>query len=188
MRPLYDGITNALDHAYVFLPSTNGTTFLLIVSACVLFGTIWFVMRMGLKVSMFREALLVGAGLALLKALYAILRVDHVSVVSYDCSFDPYFFVGAFVLAGCGALFFFNVRSRFWRAASLLVATFPTWVIAGFWIAGITYINHFGASQSLGTRLYRYSIGLLPAIAFAAESLVLLAAVTLLSRRARLRD
>jgi hypothetical protein len=184
IRPLTDGLTDALDHAYVFLPSTNGTTFLLIVAACVLFGTIWFVMRKGLRISMFREALLIGAGLAAIKALYALLRVNHISVVSYECSFNPYFIVGAFVLTGCGTLFFFNVGSRFWKAVSLLVATFPTWVIAGFWIAGITYINLFEASPHLGTELYRYSIGLLPAIAFAVESLILLVAMDLLRRRA----
>jgi hypothetical protein len=188
MRPLYDGLIDAFDHAYVFLPSTNGTTFLLIISACVILGTIWFVMRKGLKIYMFREALLMGACLALLKAFYALLRVDHISVVSYECSFNPYFFVGTFVLTGCGAFFFFNVGSRLWKTVSLLVATFPTWVIAGFWIAGITYINLFWAAPQLGTRLYRYSIGLLPAIAFAAESLVLLPAMTLMRRRVGGRD
>jgi hypothetical protein len=181
MRPLTDGLTDALDHAYVFLPSTNGTTFLLIVSACVLLGTIWFTMRKGFMISGFSRALAVGAGLALLKAAYALLRIDHSSIVSYDCTFNPYYIVAAFVLAGCGALFFFNVRSKFWKTASLLVATFPAWTIAGFWIAGITYINIFGASPRLGARLYHYSIGLLPAIAFVVEALILLAALTALS-------
>jgi hypothetical protein len=184
MRPVTDGLSDAFDHAYIFLPSTNGTTFFLIVSACVLFGTIWFTMRKGLRISMFREALAIGSSLALLKAVYVLARMDHISIVSYDCAFNPYYIVGVFVLTGCGTLFFFNVRSRFWKAASLLVATFPTWAIAGFWLAGIAYINLFGASPRLGTQLYRYSIGILPAIAFAAEILILLPVLLALDRRA----
>ena len=188
MRPLTDGFTDALDHAYIFLPSTNGTTFLLVVAACVLFGAIWFVMRKGMKVFMFREALIIGAGFALLKALYALARMDHISVVSYRCSFNPYFIIGSFMLTGCGTFFYLNVGSRLWKAASLLVATFPTWAVAGFWIAGITYINLFEASRRLGAGLYRYSIGLLPAIAFAAECLLLLAAIGLTLRIAGRAD
>jgi hypothetical protein len=141
-------------------------------------------MRKGLRISMFREALAIGSSLALLKAVYVLARMDHISIVSYDCAFNPYYIVGVFVLTGCGTLFFFNVRSRFWKAASLLVATFPTWAIAGFWLAGIAYINLFGASPRLGTQLYRYSIGILPAIAFAAEILILLPVLLALDRRA----
>jgi len=182
LRPLKDGLLDALDHAYVFLPSTNGTTFLLIVSACVLFGTVWFTMRKGFRIRLFGPALATGVGIALLKGIYALVRVDRVSIVSYDCAFNPYFVVGASVLAGCGIVFFFNVCSRFWRGASLLVATFPTWAIAGFWLAGIAYINLFGASPGLGTPLYRYSIGLLPAIAFTVELVFLVAVLAALER------
>lgn len=183
MRPVTDGLSDALDHAYIFLPSTNGTTFLLIVSACVLFGTIWFTMRKGLKISGFREALAIGAIFALLKAVYALLRMDHISIVSYDCGFNLYYIVGAFVLTGCGTLFFFNVRSWLWKSASLLIATFPIWAISGFWLSGIVYINLFGALPRLGTQLYRYSIGILPAIAFAIECLILLPVLFVLNRR-----
>lgn len=183
IRRLTDGLTDVFDHAYIFLPSTNGTTFLLITSACVLFGTIWFTMRKNLVISGFREALLVGIVFAILKAVYALVRIDKASIVSYDFTFNPYFIVGVSVLAGCGALFFLNVRSRFWKAASLLIATFPNWTIAGFWIAGITYINLFAASPHLGTRLYRYSIGLLPAIAFAVEIIILLAVLLVIRHR-----
>lgn len=182
-RRAADAMIDAFDHAYIFLPSTNGTTFLLIISACVLFGTIWFTMRKGLRISGFREALAIGSSLALLKAIYALMRMDRISIVSYDCAFNPYFIVGAFVLAGSGALFFFNVRPKRWKAVSLLVATFPTWTIAGFWLAGIAYINLFGALPRLGTQLYRYSIGILPAIAFAAEIMILLSALLALRRR-----
>ena len=182
MRPLADAFTDALDHAYIFLPSTNGAHFTLIVAACALLGTTWFTMRKGLMISGFRRALAIGAGLAFLKGCYALLRMERSSIVSYDCSFNPYYIVGAFVLAGCGALFFFNVRSRFWKGASLLVATFPTWMIAGFWLAGIAYINLFGAAPRLGAGIYRYSIGLLPAIAFATEILVLSAALIPIDR------
>ena len=182
-RALTDGFTDALDHAYIFLPSTNGTTFLLIISACVLFGTIWFTMRKGLVISGFHEALAIAAAFALLKAIYALARVNQISIVSYDCSFNLYYIVGVSVLTGCGTLFFLNVRSRFWKAASILVATFPLWTIAGFWIAGITYINLFAASPRLGTRLYRYSIGILPAIAFVVELLILLTVLLILQHR-----
>ncbi len=181
-RPLTDGLVDAFDHAYVFLPSTNGTTFLLVVASCVLFGTIWFAMRKGLRIRCLGPAFAAGAAIAIVKAVYALVRIDRVSIVSYDCSFNPYFVVGAFVLAVCGAILFFNVRSRFWKGASLLVATFPAWTIAAFWLAGIAYINLFGASRILGTPLYRYSIGLLPAIAFGMEVLVLLAVLASVER------
>jgi len=182
-RRAADCLADAFDHAYIYLPSTSGTTFFLIVSACVLFGTLWFAMRKGLKLSGFREALAVGVILAVLKTVYALSRMDHSSVVSFDCTFNPHFFVGAFVLAGCGTLLFFNVHSRRWKAVSLLIATFPTWAVACFWLAGIACINLFGASPRLGTQIYRYSIGILPAVAFAAEGLILMPVLLALSRR-----
>ena len=182
-RVLIDGLADAFDHTYIFLPSTNSTIFLLIVSASVLLGTIWFVLRKGLVIRGAREALAIGISFALLKAAYALVRMDRISVVSYDVEFNPYYIVGVSILAGCGALFFLNVRSRLWKAASLLIAGFPNWAIAGFWCAGITYINLFEAVPRIGTRLYRYPIGLLPAIVFGLETLVLLLLLMFLERR-----
>ena len=77
-----------------------------------------------------------------------------------------------------------NAKSSWlWKSASLLIATFPIWAISGFWLSGIVYINLFGALPRLGTQLYRYSIGILPAIAFAIECLILLPVLLVLNRR-----
>jgi hypothetical protein len=181
-----DLVTDALDHALVYLPQTGGKIFFIVVAVCILLVTVWFTLHIGLRPVGFGAAFLIGASVAVLKGLYALLRAGRASIVSAPLGVEPHFYIGAFVLAGCGALLFFNVRSRWWKAAAVLVATFPTWAVALFWFAGITYVNLFGAVPHLGMSIYSCKLGLMPALAFAVECifvLSMLSATAMLVRR-----
>jgi hypothetical protein len=180
-----DFVSDALDHAYVYMQQAGGGIFFIVVAVCVLFATLWFTFHIGLKPAGFRAALLIGVIFSASKGLYALFRAGRASIVSLPLAVEPHFYVGAFVLTGCGALLFFNVRKARWKTAAVLVATFPTWAVAAFWLAGIAYVNIFGASPRIGMNIYSYALGLVPAFAFAAECILVVPVFSVAARLTR---
>lgn len=177
-----DAMIDALDHAFVYLPMTGGILFLLIVAASVLFVTVVYTVRSGGRVGGFYAALAAGLCVASWRGLYALLRADVAAIVSVPLRIEPRFIAASLILAGCGAFLYFNIRSRLWRAGAVLVMTFPAWVVALFWAAGITYVNIAGAVPRLGTRIYSYKLSIMPAAAFAVECLAVLLLLRLVYR------
>ena len=177
-----DALIDALDHAFVYLPTTGGILFLLIVAASVLFVAVVHTVRSGGRARGFFAALTAGICVASWRGIYALFRVGRASIVSAPVGFELRFVLASFILAGCGAFLYFNVRSRLWRIGAVLVMTFPVWVVSLFWAAGITYVNLAGAVPRLGTQIYSYTLSVMPAVAFAAECLAILLLLRLLSR------
>ena len=177
-----DALIDALDHAFVYIPTTGGTLFLLIVAASVLFVTVVHSVRSGGRIRGFYAALTAGLCVAGWRGLYALFRLDDAAIVSTRLGFEGRFAAATLILAGCGAILYFNVRSRLWRVGTVLVMTFPIWAVALFWAAGITYMNLAGAIPRLGTPIYSYTLSVMPAAAFALECLMILLLLRLLSR------
>jgi hypothetical protein len=188
LRPLRDMVIDALDHALVYIPAMSGIIFLLIVAASVLFVTVVYAVRSGGRMRGFYVALAAGICIASWRGLYALMRVGRASIVSIPLSIELRFIIATFLLAGCGAFLYLNVRSRFWRIGTLFVMTFPTWVVALFWGAGITYVNLFGAVPHIGTPIYSYNLAVMPALAFAVECIAIIILMRVLSSRSRARS
>jgi hypothetical protein len=117
-----DALIDAFDHAFVYLPTTGGILFLLIVTASVLFVAVVHTVRSGGRARGFFAALTAGICVASWRGLYAIFRVGRASIVSTPVGFESRFVLASFLLAGCGAFLYFNVRSRLWRMGAVLVS------------------------------------------------------------------
>jgi hypothetical protein len=177
-----DAVTDALDHAFVYLPTTGGDLFLLVVTASVLFVTVVFTVRSRGAVDGFYAALIVGVCVGAWRGLYALLRIERAAVVSTPVQVEPHFVIASLILAGCGALLYFNVRSRLWKMGTVLVMTIPVWPAALAWASGITYVNLAGAIPSLGMPIYNYALSIMPATAFAVECAAVLLLLRVVSR------
>ena len=68
------------------------------------------------------------AGFALLHALYVLQRAGHYTLTSKPVvESTPWVGLATFVMVGCGAVLFFNVRSRLHKGLVLLLVTLPVW-------------------------------------------------------------
>jgi hypothetical protein len=189
LRMLARPVRDSLDYTIVFLPRTGGVVFFVAIAGLALFAVLWFVKRRSVVRSTWFPAAAIGVFFALAEGIYMAVRLEHISVVSTTLWFNPLSLVEKFLLFGCAALMFFNVRARWARAGIFLVATFPSWGASAFWLAAIAYINLVGARPRLGADIYNYAPCLPPLITFFIECVVLGAVVALVSwiRAAKVR-
>ena len=115
--------------------------------------------------------LFTGIGFALLYGLYAYVRLDAVTITSKVVKFSPLPLVGTFLLTGCGAFLFLDVRSRLGKGVAVLVATFPSWAGAAIGFGIIAVVNTLAASK-MGASFYTHALGLMGSIAFTVECLL----------------
>lgn len=128
------------------------------------------------------SAILTGVGFAALYGLYALVRLDHVTITSKQVEFSPLAMMGIFLLAGEGAFLFLCARAWRARVLALAVATFPTWAMTVFSLGIVAIVNRMLTKAGPGVSLYNHHLGLMALIAFAFEAAVLGAVFRSLSR------
>ncbi|UCC63685.1 MAG: hypothetical protein JSV36_01090 [Anaerolineae bacterium] len=165
---LADLLVDSLDHVLLFLQVGGGDIIALafagiasVVAGCALRR------RKGVMRALMLAAL-VGLSFAGLHGLYALARLDHVTVTSKTLEFRPLSVVGTFLLTGCGAFLFLNAKSRLAKGIALSVATFLTWAAAVLSLGVIAFSGWFIKAR-VGTTLWNYALGLMPLGALALE-------------------
>jgi hypothetical protein len=126
-------------------------------------------------------AALTGLAFAALQGLYALARLERLTITSKTVIFHPLGLVGTFLLVSCGAFLFFNARSWRGRLVGVVVAALAALAGAVFGL-GIITITNFLASQRVGVGLWNYALGLQPLIAFVLEVLLFGLAFAVLTR------
>jgi hypothetical protein len=108
----------------------------------------------------------VGIGSALLQGLYALIRLDQVTITSKTVVFSPLSLAAAFSLSFCGTVIYIQSRSILGKMIALLVITFISWSPIIFGLSVIAIFNVFYFIPNMGAPLYNYSLGLLPVASF----------------------
>lgn len=181
-----DVLLDALDHTFVFSQQSGGDLLALAFAALSWLWLGWQASRRRLDGRGLRLALSWGMGFAALQALYVLLRLPQVTVISKALVFSPLSILAAFLLAAAGALVYWQARSPWGKLGGLLVVTFPSWSAMVFGLLAIAAFNLLASTPELGVALYNYSIGLLPAGAWLATGLLSSLALKWLEARARI--
>ena len=182
---LADLITDSLDQTLICFQGAGGDVVSLVPAGIVLLVVLLVARRRRGAVRGVVRCVLVGAVFAALHGLYALVRVEHVTVTSKHVAFSPLTPVGTFVLVACGAFLFLNARSRRAKATGWLVATFSAWSPMVFVLVVLGLANVL-LRWKLGAALYNHSLALMAMITFVLEC-VLLAAVLIPMRRSLAR-
>jgi hypothetical protein len=120
-----------------------------------------------------------------LHGLYALARLDRVTITSKQLGFSPLSLAGSFLLAGCGTFLFLAAKTWLGRALAVGVATLWALVPAAFGLGAIGLINLAYFRPRLGTGLYNYSLGL-PLVALGFAGTLFWLALALLARKIRM--
>jgi hypothetical protein len=161
-----DILLDGLDHTLIFAQQTGGDYISLGFSLFPCLWVGWQAFKRRLTWRRVRLALLYGAGLALLQGGYALARLEEVTITSKTVTFSAWSVAAAFLLAFCGALGYFQARTRRGRLAALLVVTFPAWFAGLFGMLAVGSFNYLAFAPRYGVGLHNYALGLLPLGAF----------------------
>jgi hypothetical protein len=158
---LFDILLDSLDHTFVFSQQSGGDIIALAFSFIPLSWVGWQVFRKRFSRRRRQLAIATGIAVTVLQAVYVLVRLDHVTIISKEVVFSPLSMIAAFVLATCGALLFLEAHSRIGKAVALSVVTFASWVQTAFGLLVVAAFNVLVFIPEKGTPLYNYSLGLL---------------------------
>jgi len=177
-----DPFTDALDHVFLYHLHTQGSSFFLFITAIVLIPVAWFALRKKVNTKTILPSIVTGVCFSIFIGFYALARLDHATITTKMIHFSPLSVLEIFLLTACGAFLFLNSRSLLVKVGAILMATFPTWAIAAFWMGGIAIVNIFGSRPRMGVNLYNYAPGIMPIIAFIFELIIVLLVFSFLHR------
>lgn len=175
-------LINALDDALLFVQEGGGDILLLVLGALALVPVAVLLLRKRTPPRTLLPAMLVGLGFAALYGLYALLRLERLTITSKTVVFHPLSLVGVFLLASCGAFLFLSARSWRGRLVAVLVASLGTWLPALLVLGAMLFINALVLSPELGAGLWNYAPSKLLFVAAVFECLLFGLAYTLLHR------
>lgn len=159
-----DLVLDSLDHTYLFSQQSTGDFLAIIFAVVPLAWAGWQVYKKRLGWQKLRPALAIAAGAAALHVVYALLRLDQVTITSKIVVFSPLSLAATFLLSACGALIYFQARGRAGKVIALLVTTFISGSLMVFVLLCIAGFNLLAFQPRFGEILYNYTQVLLPAI------------------------
>ncbi|MGC9333149.1 MAG: hypothetical protein ACP5JJ_03310 [Anaerolineae bacterium] len=165
-----DVILDTLDTTLLFLQQGGGATIFLVVGLLASLPAAWHVRRRGLSRRALVAALWTGLGSAVLHGLYALARLDRLSITSKPVHFHPATLAATFLLAGCGALLYLRARSWRGRGLAVVVAALGSFAPAIALLGLFALANQVFTVPRLGVPLWNNHVGLQPLIAFAVEA------------------
>lgn len=177
-----DILLDSLDYTLIYLPQTGGEIISVSIAGIIFLVVIWLLRRRTAFKHNLMLSTLIGAGLAALQGLYALVRLDNVTIISKTIKLNPLSLLSTALLIGGGSLIFLNTRSIIGKGAAILLAAFPAFAPALFILSGLAIMNSFFFKPKLGVGLYNYSIGLLPLITLIIECFFFGLIFTMLNR------
>lgn len=168
-----DVLTDVLDDTLLYIPQTGGDLLALIAAVIALVPVAWLLLRERAPARSLIPAALAGLGFACLHGLYALVRLEKLTITSKLVEFSPFALIATFLLVGCGAFLFLNARSWRGRVVAIGVASFGALAPALFLLAVIALMNNLFVRPALGVGLLNYAVGLQPLIATAFQCILL---------------
>lgn len=188
--PLYLPVTvpivRSLDHTMIVYHQMQGSdlsNIVLLVIIILVVGALFWRRKVNIRKNIWK-ALIVGLVLPLFRGIYVLLRQEHLTEMYNDylrtmnMSFEInfIFLLITFILATCGMLLFFNIKSRLGKVLTFLTVTFPGWAMAIFWLGSVSLFN-FLSFRKFGLALYGFGGALMPFITFLIEGILILIAI-----------
>ncbi|KPK89333.1 hypothetical protein AMJ80_09940 [bacterium SM23_31] len=180
-----DTLIDALDHTFIYIGQTSGVLFSIFAGVIALFVVFLLFRRRKFPMRIPVSAILLGTGFTALQALYALTRLDHVTITSKILEFNFLSLTGIFLFTGCGAFVFMNAGSQLTKWLAVLLAASPALAITAFGLGVITISNIFLIKPILGVGLYNYSIGLMPLITLMFECILFVITFSIVRRLLR---
>ena len=109
---LGDILLDSLNHTLLFLQQSGGDTIAIVFAVIPLVWAGWQIFRKRLSWQKIRIAMLIGIGAIIIQGVYILVRLDQVTITSKAVVFSPLSIVAAFPLSTCGALIYFQARSK----------------------------------------------------------------------------
>ena len=162
LRVAADLVLDALDGTLLFLQDNGGSLLLLGAGVVALGIAAALLLRRRASAGALLPAALTGLAFATLHGLYALARMDRLSVTSKGVEFSLLAPASTFVLAGCGAFFFLRAASWRGRAAAVALATLGALAPAGFLLLVLGVADDVIMGQHLGVGLWNCRLGLQP--------------------------
>lgn len=167
-----DVVLDALDHTLLFRQEGYGDLAMVVAGALALLPVALLLLRKKASPRMLPPAILIGLVFAVLYGLYALLRLEHLTITSKAVVFHPLGLLGTLLLVTCGAFLFLNARSWRGRLVAVLIAQIWTLVMVVFSL-GVVLMFNAQFVQRLGVALWDQSLALQPLLALLLGSLVL---------------
>jgi hypothetical protein len=152
-------VINALDGGLLNLQEGGGDVVVLILGIVALLSVVVLLWRKKASPRALLPAALTGLGVAMLYGLYALVRLDHVTIISKTVVFHPLGLVGTFLLAGCGAFLFLSACSWRGRVVAIVVASLGALLPAALLLSIMVLLNAFFLGPRVGAGLWNYASG-----------------------------
>ncbi len=177
-----DLLADSLDTTYLLFPE-HGTDIILLAVGILIWAVAWLVLRRKATSRTLVLALLTGLVFAGIQGLYALARLERLTITSKIVGFQPLSLVSTFLLVSCGALLFLNARSWRGRVVALLVATSSALLPAAAHLGLFLIATALASGAGFGIGLWNASLATQPLIVFAFECMLLSLIFWALSRR-----
>jgi hypothetical protein len=168
---LGDMLLDAFDHVLLLSQQGGGDLLSLAGGLMALALCAWQLWRKRASRQGLAPALLAGIGWAGFYSLYALARLDQVTITSKTVALSPVSLVAALLLAGSGTFLALTARSWPGIGLGILAASFGALAPAAFTLGVLTVLNTLYYRPELGAPLWNYALGLMPLLAFAGEAL-----------------
>lgn len=177
-----DVLTDALDNTLLFTQEGGGDILFTILGVLALVPVVVLLMRKKASPRTLVPAVLTGLAFAALHGLYALARLDRLTITSKTVVFHPLGLAGTFLLAGCGAFLFLSARSWRGRVVAVAVAALGPLVLALFYSGLLTVANNLVLRAELSTGLWNLAPSAQALIALAFEGMLFGLVFLMLSR------
>jgi uncharacterized membrane protein YqaE (UPF0057 family) len=176
-----DVLADSLDTTYLLF-FEHGLDIIMLILGILLWPVAWLIQRKRGSARTLVAALLTGLGFAVIHSLYALARLERLTITAKIVEFKPLSPLSTFLLVSCGALLFLNAQSWRGRVVAILVATLSALLPAVLHL-GLFYVaNNLAPKVMFSTELWNASLGTQPLIVFVFECLLFSLAFWALSR------
>lgn len=173
LRVAADIVLDALDGTLLFLQDNGGSFIMLVAGALAAVVAALMLFRHKASPRVLLPAALTGLAFAVLHGLYALARLDRLSVTSKSVDFSLLAPAATFLLVTCGAFFFLHAGSWRGRAVALAVATLGALAPAVVLLLLFGVADDLLVGKRLGVGLWNCRPAFQPLIAFALATAVL---------------
>ncbi len=177
-----DVLLDSLDNTLLYLQDHGGALIMIVAGGLALLLVLFLVLRGSKRVG-FRSlalAALLGLVAAVLHVLYALARLDAVTITAKNVAFGALSPASTFLLVTSGAFFYLRARSWWGRAVGLAVATLPALAPAVLLFPILAVADELLIGGRLGTGLWNTHMAWQPLISVPMLGLALAAGLVLL--------
>jgi hypothetical protein len=154
-----DILTDALDNTLLFLQEGGGDLLLLIAGGLALVPVAVLLLSKKAPARRLIPTALTGLGFAVLHGLYALVRLERLTITSKVVVFHPLSLANTFLLVAAGAFLYLSARSWRGRLVAILVASLGAVAPVVLGLGIMPLANAVIVKPRLGTGLWNYAPG-----------------------------